>query len=180
MKAVENVEMVGLMAIESEISRDSILAEIHETFKDVSREGGVSWNESKVIDLYGGPDEREEARRADTETHWSQLVDDANWSVLPGVGGFNFLDEIGFRYYLPPAMIRCVQSGCDEGICVYLMERRPEFQSHAKRQQSLLDIRQRSCIARFLLYMARKYDHFYDWNLALNSGWRRYLEPDRC
>ena len=157
-----------------DVVRESLLAEIHDVFRDVSREGGVTWGESVLMDMGGQFDE---SPRPDNDTHWSQLVDDESWQPQPGIGGFCFLDPIGFRYYLPPVLIRCIRSGCDEGIQDHLSEASPGFMQHRLEQLSLLDHRQRRCVARFLLYMSRKYDTPY-WFGTLNEGWWQYLDAE--
>lgn len=164
---------------ELDAEREALVAEIYDAFKNVLREGGVSWSESEVIDFYGSPEERAGARRKDTDIHWSQLVDDKNWSTEPGVGGYSFLDAIGFRYYLPPGMLRCLRSGYDEGICFHLSDPGQGLLEHKRNQQSLLDDRQRRCVAQFLLYMVKEAGHSLNannWRKALNCEWRRYLE----
>ncbi len=82
------------------------IALIFETFKGVTREGGVSWAESKVIDDYGSETEQLEARATDKDTCWEDLANDPDWEPFPGIGGFNFLDAIGFRYYLAATMVK--------------------------------------------------------------------------
>ena len=99
--------------------RDALLAEIHEAFPGGSRQGGVSWSEADVIDDYGSPDQRAAARARDRDTRWQDLVDDPNWNPSDG-GHWSFLDAIGFRYYLPAAMVLAVRQGYDAGILFHL------------------------------------------------------------
>lgn len=87
-------------------SVEKTIALVFETFRGVTREGGVSWSESCEIDNYGTVDERQKARLRDKEPGWEALTNDPDWIPIPGVGGFNFVDPIGFRYYLPAAMIK--------------------------------------------------------------------------
>src|SRR5262245_4001453 len=90
----------------------AVEAEIREAFKGVGRDGGVSWTESINVDLpHGYEDDRAAARAKDVEKCWEDLVDDPAWRHDMGVGGFNFLDPIGYRYYIAPAMIRCAREG---------------------------------------------------------------------
>jgi hypothetical protein len=90
-------------AADLEAEREALIAEIYAAFKDVSREGGVSWSETYVLDFYGTPEERAEARDRDRDWSWTDLVDDPDWQIGQGSGGLTFLDAIGFRYYLPHA-----------------------------------------------------------------------------
>lgn len=136
---------------ELEREREELIREIHAAFADVSREGGVSWSEAEVIDGYGTEEEKAAARRADKDRSWTELVDNRKWDPGFGIGGYCFLDAIGFRYYLPPAMIRCIRSGFDEGIAFHLT--REGRLRHMGAQWSLLDQRQQRCVARFLRFM---------------------------
>src|SRR5262249_2266185 len=132
--------------------RDLVIDEVYAAFCDVARKGGVSWAETKVIDGYGGDAERAAARASDTDRTWAELVDDPEWKVFAGVGGWSFLDAIGFRYYLPAATIRCIRSGHDEGVQFHLTlsDRESGLREYTKTTWSLLDERQCRCVARFV------------------------------
>lgn len=156
------------------VERDCVIAEIHEAFRGVTRIDGVSWSESSVLDDYGSVDEQRAARATDQEDCWEDLVDDPTWEPETDAAAFSFLDRIGTRYYLPAAMIRCVRSGRDEGIQLYLTLSTDNLRDWHLEKWSLLDIRQRQCIRRFLLFMvaasrvaiaeieARIWQHAYD------------------
>ena len=179
LKAVADVALPVLIEDELNAVRQSLIAEIHDAFAEVSREGGVSWSETTVIDDYGDEDECTAARLSDNDTHWSQLVDDSHWITTRGVGGFSFLDPIGFRYYLPPVLIRTLRG--DEDVPDLHFHLNLADSEHSRNQQSLLDNRQRRCVARSLLIMARENDatpgHDVEWWLSvLNSGWRESLD----
>jgi hypothetical protein len=169
--------------------RDGLLREIDAAFDGVSREGGVSWSESRVLDDQGTPAERAAARSRDREEDWRQLVDDPGWVVDPGSGGFYFLDPIGFRYYLPAAMVRCVVSGQDEGVLPHLTVYPGQSSRPPLAQWSRLDMRQRRCVARFLRYMHLAAVHSYrdfraDWwdpafekqGLVWDTSWSEQAE----
>ncbi len=81
------------------------------------------------------------------------MIDSPDWEPWEGSGGFSFLDAIGFRYYLAPAMIRCIRSGHDLGIRFFLTLPTDRLRQHTINKWSALDRRQRLCIARFLRYM---------------------------
>ncbi len=85
-------------------------AEIRAAFAGVTREGGISWSEADVIDDGGTEEEQAAARARDCESSWEALVDDPDWNddTAPN---FSFLDPIGFRYYIAPAMVRSVRRG---------------------------------------------------------------------
>ena len=75
----------------------ALIEEIIAAFDGVSREGGVSLSEAKVIDDYGSEQKRAAARLSDTDTRWQDVPDEdvrSYWDL-------HFFDPIGFRYYLP-------------------------------------------------------------------------------
>lgn len=131
------------------VERHTVVAQIRAAFHGVTREGGVSWTQAAAID--GTPELPDEnlARAMDTERAWEELVDDPAWIHEPAIGGLNFLDPIGFRYYLAPAMIRCCR------------EREGEFTAYAMRilgeykeeQASLVTPEQAGVVIRFLRLM---------------------------
>lgn len=84
--------------------RDAIIAEIHAAFRDVRRgPAAMSWQQTIAASLY---QDVVAARDLDTDTRWTELVDDETWQPFPGAGGFAYLNVEGFQYYLPPTMIR--------------------------------------------------------------------------
>lgn len=159
--------------------RDALIDAIREAFRDVSRAGGISWSECDVLDGYGSPEECAEARASDKDRHWSELVDDPKWQPFPGMGGFSFIDGIGFRYYLPVTMIRFLMGEITEwynGHLLYVIHR---FVPNSSGMYSSEQLR---CIARFVEFMA-KYDSTgyrtakeTEWLDALESTWRKYLD----
>lgn len=76
------------------------------TFQGVSRDGGVSWSESDVIDDYGSDEERRVARESDLDAHWTEVVASPDFRGDAVRGSFCFLDPIGFRYYIAAAMVQ--------------------------------------------------------------------------
>lgn len=132
----------------------AVLAEIDAAFADVSREGGISWSQARAMDLSEGPGRVRDARELDTDKHWNELVADPAWSFDIGVGGFAFLDPIGFRYYLPAAMKQCIlHAQVDSHLPWSQLELRPGDESSQLKRWSLFDARQVRCIARFLRCM---------------------------
>ena len=168
--------------------RAALIAEIHEAFRGVKRLGGVSWSEAQALDDYEGPAECAAARASDRETAWEDLLDDPKWHHQAYGGGFTFLDSIGFRYYIAPAMIRVLR-GEDEGFVPYALTYDVMHESEGKEalvhdgreNWQRIDARQRLCIARFLQHM-RTIDHlddpdfgYSDWGRALDQYWGRFL-----
>jgi hypothetical protein len=160
--------------------------EIREAFKGVTRQGGVSWSEAEVIDDYGSEDERAEARAKDTDKDWAELADDEKWDPGPGMGGWSFLDAIGFRYYLPAAMIRALTGG-EDTFSVFTMDSILHVtaqDTYRLAQTRLLDEPQRRCIARFVRFMlAREAAQGNDfevkeWQRVYDDHWK-YVEQPR-
>ncbi len=134
--------------------REHLLSYITDAFQGVTRDGGVSWSEADAIDSYGSPAERAAARASDTDQSWQEVANNPNWDPDQSYGGFSFLDPLGFRYYLPAAMVRAIHDGYDFGLGVVLtLSKEPDMQRWNAEKWSLLNRRQRLCIKRFLQYM---------------------------
>jgi predicted RNase H-like HicB family nuclease len=160
--------------------REDCIDEIYAAFAHVTREGGISWSETDVIDDYGTAEQRAAPRANDMEAGWQQLVDDPHWICDRGFGGFSFLDPIGFRYYLPPAMIRSLR--CDAGagdIAFHLKAPDSNTERSKEREQwSALSAPQRHCVAHFIRTMmlidaANVPDSEY-WYWALRDYWHQF------
>lgn len=150
-------------------------AAIRSAFRGVTREGGISWIESESIDLnWCQRDER--ARTNDKEQSWEILLDDPNWCHESGIGGFNFLDAIGYRYYIAPAMIRCMRDRSGE-FTAYALTIDGDF---AERRASAINPGLAAAIACFLRFMCAvhsfKHDHIYGeiWRDAYIRHWRQF------
>ena len=159
------------------IERDALIQEITDAFAGVTREGGVSWSEAYAIDYQEEPDEFAKARERDKDTTWTELLENPEWNPSPGMGGWSFLDPIGFRYYLPAGMMRSIREGYNVGIAFHLTLAEDHLKNWHLQKWSLLDDRQRLCVRRFLEYMAKVDEedgyigYFGEWVAALNSYW---------
>lgn len=145
-----------------ERERQALLGHIRAAFRNVSREGGVSWSETFVIDDRGSDSERREARESDSDRHWSELLDDPDWFPFLWSGGLAFIDKIGFRYYLPAAMSWTIvheEGMYDLGLQLHLALPAPgdNLREHTLDKWSLLDERQRQAVKRFLRYMQARH-----------------------
>jgi hypothetical protein len=151
----------------------AVEAQIRAAFKGVTRVGGISWSEADVIDGYGTDEQQAAARAKDMERSWEDLVDDPDWKEGFGSGGFSFLDGIGKRYYIAPAMIRCARRGGGE--CVGYALERP-----LNAFVALLNPEQAMAIARFVRFMitthAAENDDIYgeSWQNAYHNHWRQW------
>jgi hypothetical protein len=160
--------------------RDLIVTDIHASFKDVTRgECGISWNECVARDNYESDEACEAARHTDSDSRWTELVDDPTWFPFPGIGGFSFINAEGFRYYLPPTMIRLLRGDDSEWYPGLLLRDISRFT-----EPHLLDLwsqPQLRCVARFVSFMAR---HDKDWrpqepnpwSAAFEARWRAWLQ----
>ncbi|MFA6043677.1 MAG: DUF6714 family protein [Phycisphaerales bacterium] len=146
----------------------AIEAQIREAFKGVTREGGVSWTETDVIDANGSDAERAAARASDRESGWGELVDDPKWEFGTSWGGFSFLDAIGFRYYLPPAMIRDLRDGVPSVSLQCNLHIDSDYQLE---RVSLFNAHQSHVVARFVRFMIAVLA--YQKDTISGEGWTR-------
>ncbi len=125
-----------------------ILEAIHRDFADVRREGCVTLHETVVIDRYGSDHERLAARELDTDTHWWEVRDE--WiETIGGVGGLAFLDDAGFRYYLPAHMSYWLRTGVEPGFLSYYIA------GSRKHRYRLFNAAQRATIGRLVKFVHR-------------------------
>ena len=75
-----------------------LTVQIAKAFRDVLRGGAISLSEAAVMDDYGGVVARQEARKSDTDEHWWEVSEE---SLLSDGSNHVYLDDQGFRYYLP-------------------------------------------------------------------------------
>ncbi len=93
---------------EFERLRDKVQQRLREEFCDVTRDGGVSWSQTEVIDDWGTDEQERAARASDRDRDWLEVANDPLWPKPNG--SFSFLDPIGFRYYLAAAMFRALHT----------------------------------------------------------------------
>lgn len=174
-----------------EREREALIAQITGAFRAVGRAGGVTWHEADVIDDYGTDEERTAARELDTERNWMELLDPARWNTAPG-SQFSFLDPIGFRYYLAPAMIRCIQGDANINLQFHLTLSGGELADYVSQgwppsRWAPLDREQKLAIGRFLRYMhevdklrwaeaPQLGEDVMGWKEAYDSYWRAECE----
>lgn len=168
----------------------AVEAQIRAAFAGVTREDGFSWTQAEVIDRYGDDQAMRDALAGDTEQSWEELVDNPSWDDTGGVGGFCFLDPIGYRYYLAPAMIRHVRGTSGSS----LQHNLTIHDKHQRRHVSLLTPPQCEAVARFIRFKiardqwtidqinavcgAGEPDDWSfltsDWQEAYDSHWKRF------
>lgn len=112
---IETRSMLNDLGGQDRSERDEIIAHIQAAFADVTRgDRGIWWSECVAIDKYETENVCEAARLSDTDSPWSELVDKLDWQPFPGIGGLRFINAEGFRYYLPPTMIRFLRGDNSE------------------------------------------------------------------
>lgn len=121
---------------------------IYTAFASVELENGMSWAEAERLDLYASPEELIALRQTNTHRKWQELVDDTDWRWDPGVGGFGFLDALGYRFYIAPAMLRVLRG--EEAWCSGLGCRMEGRKEHIRDQFMALDAFQGRAIAEFV------------------------------
>ncbi|MBX3390414.1 MAG: hypothetical protein KF691_13270 [Phycisphaeraceae bacterium] len=130
--------------------KQALIAEVYAAFEGVTREGGISWSQAMLHD-HGvrpyTPREYREAGERDREKKWEELVDSEKWKPRPSWGGFSFLDAIGFRYYVAPAMIRMMTDADAEMLSPL------DFEHEILGRFAMLNGRQSRCIATYLEWM---------------------------
>jgi hypothetical protein len=153
----------------------ALTVDICNAFDGVKRDGGISWRECEAIDEGSSEEECEQARNLDKDMHWAELVDDPKWQPFPGAGGFPFIDEIGFRYYLAPTMIRFVRGEITEYYPGHLLGSIDRFVAAGDPAWTPAQL---EAIARFILFMAAndpEGDGRRTWETALKTRWIQYL-----
>lgn len=159
--------------------RERLEALIREAFAGVTREGGMSWRDALVADFHG---DESFADFVDRDESWTDLVGDPLWNYDAGVGGSNFLDAIGFRYYLAAALVQEVRGaeletlpwrltlGREHGWLLRKM--RARLKEHILYQWSLLTPEQRRAIAEVVRWRAGQEEAPEDWSRAWVSYWK--------
>ena len=87
------------------LTKEELISQLHSVFGNVTREGGVSWNEAGAIDGYGSEAECVAARASDRDRCWMDVAED-DWRWSHNWRPWSFLDSIGYRYYLVAAIAR--------------------------------------------------------------------------
>jgi hypothetical protein len=138
-----------------EQERQNLIAEIRETFSDVRRENGVSLHEADVIDGQGAAWRRWRARAKDTDKRWFEVPPE---TIATYYWIFPWLDDKGFRYYIPAYMIWSLDnylssSSLTSSFTIYaLSPSRGDF-------SSFLTTEQQRAICHFLRFMMRVGEH---------------------
>ncbi len=159
--------------------QDAVEALIRRAFHGVTREGGISWSEADELSCCADEATLAAARAMDVDRRWEGLVDDPSWRHNTGGDQWLWLDAIGFRYYLAPALIRCTREGGDESLVLAM-----QIYGEEKEQQvRLLTQSQKHAAARFVRLMTaiETLDSYSNpWSLAYRLHWRRWDRGGFC
>lgn len=158
-------------------TQQEVIDAVREAFHGVAREDGVTLHEARVIDDYGGSDERAAARMLDTEKAWEvvPVSDIEEYSEA-----LSFLDPKGFRYYIPAYMIWAVRAYGDtasmsaDAIVFHLKDLDGDFSFG---RLDLLSEPQRRAAAMFLLYISTEHGDR-DATEGVLRLWWKYLPPE--
>ncbi len=140
---------------ELEDDKEEVRREIFDAFQGVNRDGGVSWAEAELIDMYGHPIGEQ---FHDCDTSWTELVTDPTWDPDVGVGGFSFLDGVGFRYFLAAAMVRSLDNRGQSTPQFALSPGGQPPSEYRLEQWSRISAAQRAAIQSFVRYQMRLSD----------------------
>lgn len=155
---------------ERDSARQAVIDGIYRAFEGVTRTDGVSWSEAEALDMHGSEEECRIARQSDCDVSWGELVDKRDWTPFPGVGGFSFIDAIGFRYYLPPTTIRFARGESSEWFDGHLLGILRKFIGYSCRMYTHDQVR---AVGRFVRYMAR-----FDPTASTEECWQEAAQTD--
>ncbi|RYG27150.1 hypothetical protein EON82_00390 [bacterium] len=135
------------------VDRNSLVNLIEVAFRDVGLGRGTLWKEARAL---SGEDVRVETpveRRESALLRWTDVAEDPEWAPGHRLGAWSSLDPVGFRFYLPAAMLRCLRGGASLGVCHALTLPMYGDDEICHHRWSLLDEAQRACVRRFAEFM---------------------------
>ena len=164
--------------------KEEIKILIETAFRDVKLEGGISLDQTKVIDNYGrGITDEEFGALPDKEItdDWKQIP----ISELDNAECLAHFDRKGFRYYIPALVLRLLENYDPMSMMTIgtLSILYPKTESWAF-LYSLLTEQQNQAIALYLQALPKlvELDTFQDKKVverALNNYWSKYLSKDQ-
>ena len=136
-------------------AKEKLIAEIRIAFKDILLDDGISLHEARAIDANASAQQREYARKLDTDTRWESVLDE--W-IAKFYDVFPFFDLKGFRYYLPAYMvwsIRHFEESVSPSSDSIIYNLGPSLVAPARNQQifASFDLAQCRAIYAFLKFM---------------------------
>ena len=160
--------------------REVLVGEIGVPFDGVRREDGVTLHEAREIDDHSSARKRAAARAMDTDQRW-QDVPIADLLRFGG-GAFCFLDNKGFRYYLPAYMI-CVLNNFENSklrdLDFFIYNLCPAVIGLSKRDLDLfatLTAQQSSAVCHFLKWVVAENDFYCEEvDAAIEDYWGQFV-----
>ncbi len=163
---------------------EALIHSIRAAFLGVQR-GTITLHEAKVIDNYGTPEARAEARKHDTDRRWEQVpdthIEKCGWSL-------SHVNPQSWQYYIAPLMIWSLRyfHASDSIVSDYTIytfdpqEQVGDMRDYALERYRLLNEKQAHCVCRFLRYMARNDGYADDRvaNEALRKYWGQFCDTD--
>jgi hypothetical protein len=139
--------------------QQQLLDTITRAFRGVELGDGVSLHETVLIDLYGGPEARQEARLLDEKHDWRKLVGDP--ALVQLRWALSFYDATGLRFHLPGYLSLAVTDFDREDagdVLGSLMFTLTHFSDYNQERFSILDSPQRRCVKDVLVYLRDEYE----------------------
>jgi len=162
------------------MDKNKIIQDIQEAFKGVSREGGESLHETRVIYNGGSGEERVKARAKDLDKKWESIP---ARDIEIHSSALCYMNPISFRYHIPAFMIWILKNyeqsnsfTVDSTIYVLFIEQR--MWESIKERFTILSKQQSAAIAHFLKYLIdNDKDRIDDVHaqLALDAYWNQFL-----
>ena len=161
-----------------------LIEQITAAFAGVSREGGVSLHQTRVLDDAFPQESMDEAGAKDVDADWREVPDS---SIEKPDLHMSFLDPIGFRYYLPAYMVWQLKQDwglvpwvdCnthDSALFSLTVHKEPELRQWQEERFEMFTLEQGRAINRFLYFYA-KYGEDFDQQhaqQALDSYWAKF------
>src|SRR5690606_14569089 len=131
---------------------------IFRAFQTCQRIGAISWNQAMAVDLNCSESDFQKALLKDQDSCWQDLISDENWDPDCSLGGWSFLDAIGFRYYLPAGLVRALElNGEGWNFSYSLAVPQSELRTYRLNQLSLLN-KEQVCAVKFSVELLAKVD----------------------
>lgn len=128
-------------------------------------------HETYVVDMYGSEGERRKARRLDVDHYWWEVRDE--WiEKFGGNGGLSFLDDEGFRYYLPAYMSYFLRKGSEPNCLTNHLLRGDDGRDF----DHMLSATQKAAVAKFLSFVTRRYHCLCP--EVFETDWKHYLKSE--
>jgi hypothetical protein len=153
------------------ITAEDVILEIERAFDGVAREDGITLHEAVALDDYASDAGRTQARLRDTESRWQDVPTE---DIEREYTIFSFLDDKGFKYYLPAYMTWMLRNfdhthSASLDSTIYSLE--PS--SYFSKRSTLFNLAQSTAILHFLEFFMT--DERFDDHSTLNA-WTHWAQ----